>query len=152
MRLTSFTDYTLRVLIYLGAHHSEERLPTVSDIAAIYGISRTHLTKVVHHLAKHGYIQTLRGNGGGMRLARAPHDINIGEVVRGAEQDLAVVECFQRTDRRCTIVSVCMLRKLLDNAMKAFLAVLDKQTLADLVQPESGLLKLFQGTRGLAMP
>jgi Rrf2 family nitric oxide-sensitive transcriptional repressor len=129
MRLTSFTDYTLRVLIYLGAHRDKERLATIGDIATAYGISDNHLMKVVHHLARQGYIETTRGNGGGMRLARAPDEINIGAVVRG--------------NLRCPIVPVCTLRSVLAGAMRAFFEVLDGQTLADLVRPQAKLVRIF---------
>ncbi len=144
MRLTSFTDYTLRVLIYLGAHLNEDRLATIGDIAAAYGISQNHLMKVVHHLAKQNYVETMRGNSGGMRLARAPEQINVGDVVRGAEEDLAVVECFQEGNLKCPIVPVCTLRTVLGHAMNAFLEVLDGQTLADLLRPQSKLVRMFR--------
>ena len=137
MRLTSFTDYTLRVLIYLGAHRDEGRLATIGDIATAYGISENHLMKVVHHLAREGHVETVRGKGGGMRLARAPERINIGEVVRGAEEDLALVECFQQSGYQCPIASTCMLSGLLQRALDAFLGVLDRQTLADLLKPRA---------------
>ena len=146
MRLTKFTDYSLRVLMYLGAH-SDERLATIGEIAASYGISQNHLMKVVHHLAKQGYVETSRGHGGGMRLARAPQDINIGDVVRGAEEDLAVVECFQIDNRNCPIMPVCELRSLLEHAVNAFVAVLDRKTLADLTRSQSSLLKSFASRR-----
>ena len=144
MRLTNFTDYTLRVLIYLGAHQNEGRLATIGDIATAYGISGNHLMKVVHHLAKQGYVETMRGNGGGIRLARAPEQINVGNVMRGAEEDLAVVECFQEGDPECPIVPVCALRTVLGHAMNAFLDVLDGQTLADLLRPKSQLVRMFR--------
>jgi len=149
MRLTSFTDYTLRVLIYLGAHRDKERLATIGDIATAYGISDNHLMKVVHHLARQGYIETTRGNGGGMRLARAPDEINIGAVVRGAEEDLAVVECFEEGNLRCPIVPVCTLRSVLAGAMRAFFEVLDGQTLADLVRPQAKLVRIFHDVSAL---
>jgi Rrf2 family nitric oxide-sensitive transcriptional repressor len=147
MRLTNFTDYTLRVLIYLGAHRDEERLATIGDIASAYGISENHLMKVVHHLAKQGYVKTTRGNGGGMRLARPPEQINIGAVVRGAEEDLAVVECFEPGNRNCPIAPACTLQGVLAHAMHAFFEVLDGQTLADLLRPKAKLVQIFQGVR-----
>jgi Rrf2 family nitric oxide-sensitive transcriptional repressor len=144
MRLTIFTDYTLRVLVYLGAHRDEGRLATIGDIATAYGISENHLMKVVHHLAKQGYVETTRGNGGGMRLARAPEQINVGEVVRGAEEDLAVVECFEEGSSKCPIVPACTLRGVLGRALRAFFAVLDSQTLADLLQHQAKLVRIFR--------
>jgi Rrf2 family nitric oxide-sensitive transcriptional repressor len=144
MRLTSFTDYSLRVLIYLGVQRAEARLATISDIALAYRISENHLMKVVHHLATEGYIETTRGKKGGMRLARAPEQINIGEVVRGAEEDLAIVECFQEGNRNCSIAPACGLRGILADAMDAFFRKLDNQTLADLIQPQKKLSRIFR--------
>ena len=144
MRLTNFTDYAVRVLIYLGAHRAKNGLATIGDIAAAYGISENHLMKVVHHLAKQGYIETTRGKGGGMRLARAPELINIGAVVRGAEEDLAVVECFEEGNLNCPIVPACALRGVLARAMGAFFEVLDGQTLADLLGPQARLVRIFR--------
>ena len=146
MRLTIFTDYTLRVLIYLGVHQHEGRLATISDIATVYGISENHLMKIVYHLAKQGYVETTRGKGGGMRLARAPVLINIGDVVRGAEEDLAVVECFLKGVRKCPIVSACALGGVLGRAMHAFFEVLDGQTLADLILPRTDLVRIFRAS------
>ena len=143
MRLTIFTDYSLRVLIYLGAHRDAERLATIGDIAAAYRISENHLMKVVHHLAKHGYVETTRGKGGGMQLARAPEDINIGAVVRATEDDMALVECFQDGEPQCTIVSACALHVALTRALSAFFEVLDARTLADLLEPRAKLVKIF---------
>jgi Rrf2 family nitric oxide-sensitive transcriptional repressor len=143
MRLTIFTDYSLRVLIYLGARRGDERLATIGDIATAYRISENHLMKVVHRLAKEGYIVTTRGKGGGMQLARAPEDINIGAVVRATEDDMALVECFQEGEPKCPIASACTLQSVLARALHAFLEVLDEQTLADLPQPQAQLMKLF---------
>ena len=147
MRLTHFTDYTLRVLIYLGARSDDEHLATIGDIAAAYSISENHLMKVVHHLAKQGYVETTRGKGGGMRLARAPEDINIGAVVRDAEEDLALVECFEAGNLNCPIMQACTLRSVLAHALKAFFEVLDGQTLADLLRPQAKLQKIFGSVR-----
>lgn len=133
MRLTIFTDYTLRVLIYLGMHQHEDRLTTISDVATAYGISENHLTKIVHHLAKQGYVETTRGKGGGMRLARAPEQVNLGDIVRGAEEDLAIVECFQKKSAACLIGPSCALAEILAQAMRAFFDTLDSHTLADLL-------------------
>lgn len=144
MRLTMSTDYTLRVLIYLGVHRDGERLARIGDIATAYGISENHLMKVVHHLGIQGYVETVRGNGGGMRLARPPEQINLGDVVRSAGEDLAVVECFQEGNLECSIAPACMLRNVLGRALGAFFEVLDGQTLADLLQPQARLAKLFR--------
>jgi Rrf2 family nitric oxide-sensitive transcriptional repressor len=147
MRLTIYTDYTLRALIYLGVHRDADRLSTIGDIAKAYGISENHLMKIVHHLAKQGYVETTRGKGGGMRLARAPERINLGEVVRASEEDLALVECFQPGNRNCPIGPACTLRGILGGALDAFFAVLDRHTLADLIEPQRKLAGLL-GTPG----
>lgn len=144
MRLTSFTDYTLRVLIYLGIRReADDQLATIADIANAYGISQNHLMKVVHHLSRAGYVETLRGHGGGMRLAMAPGQINIGDVVRGAEESFAVVACLEEGNVDCPITGICALRGVLKAATAAFIDVLDKQTLADLLQPGRALLRTF---------
>lgn len=150
MRLTSFTDYTLRVLIYLGAQGGKGRLATIGDIAAAYGISENHLKKVVHHLARQGYIETTRGKGGGMRLARAPQEISLGGVIRGAEEDFALVECLQNSKSNCSIYGPCKLRTILAQAMDAFLKTLDAQTLENLLLPKSELLNAFSARIALS--
>ena len=147
MRLTIFTDYSLRVLIYLGAHRAEARLATIGDIASAYSISRNHLMKVAHHLAKEGYIETTRGKGGGLRLARAPEQINVGAVVRGTEEDFALVECFENGNRNCPIIPVCVLPAVLDRALQAFFRELDGQTLAGLLQPQAKLIRILRDAR-----
>jgi Rrf2 family nitric oxide-sensitive transcriptional repressor len=141
MRLTAFSDYSLRVLIYLGS--APDRLATIEQIAAAYGISGNHLMKVVHRLAQRGYIETVRGKGGGMRLARAPEAINVGEVVRATEDSLALVECFEPGATDCRIARVCVLKQALAQALKAFLAVLDRYTLADLIAPARPLARML---------
>jgi len=144
MRLTNFTDYSLRVLIYLGTRRGEARLATIDDIATAYRISRNHLTKIVHHLAKEGYIETTRGKGGGMRLARAPEEISVGTVVRGTEEDFALVECFQDGNLDCSIIPACALPPFLNRALAAFFRELDSRTLADLLRPRAQLVQLFR--------
>jgi Rrf2 family nitric oxide-sensitive transcriptional repressor len=141
MRLTTFSDYSLRVLIYLGVH--DEHIATVGQIAEAYGISANHLTKVVHHLAQNGYIETVRGKGGGMRLGLAPAMINLGEVVRGTEDNHKFVECFDRNASECRVESACVLRGVLGQALDAFFRSLDAYTLADLLVPKPRLAKIL---------
>jgi len=141
MRLTTFSDYSLRVLIYLGS--APGRLATIEQVAAAYGVSGNHLMKVVHHLARSGYIETVRGKGGGMRLARAPAAINVGEVIRASEDSLALVECFEPGPTDCRIARACVLKRALGEALEAFLAVLDGYTLADLIAPARPLTRLL---------
>lgn len=141
MRLTTFSDYSLRVLMYLGVH--DERLATVGEIATAYGISENHLVKVVHHLARRGYIETTRGKGGGMRLARPPGKINVGEVVRGTEESFTLVECFDEATSGCRIDAACVLKGILSRGVAAFLAVLDRHTLADLLAPKPRLARML---------
>lgn len=135
MKLTSFTDYTLRVLMYLALN--QDRLATIQGIAEAYGISESHLMKVVHHLAKAGTIESLRGKGGGIRLARPANEIRIGSVIRTAEGDSPIVECFGSNDT-CRITPSCKLAGVLAKAFNSLYATLDEYTLADLlVQPQT---------------
>jgi len=140
MRLTVFTDYTLRTLIYLAVR--QERLVTIAEIAAAYGISNNHLMKVVHQLAQAGEVVTVRGQRGGLRLARSPAEINVGAVVRRTEVDMELVPCFG-SEAGCVIQPECVLAKVLDEALQGFLAVLDRYTLADLAQPGRALVRLL---------
>ena len=144
MRLTVYTDYSLRVLIYLAV--KPERLSTIDEVADAYGIARNHLTKVVHQLGLAGYVTTVRGKGGGFRLARPPAEINVGAVVRTSETDLALVPCFAPICGPCPIIPACGLKGLIHQAVQAFMAVLDGSTLADLVRQPEALRSLLQLT------
>ena len=129
MRLTSMTDYALRLLMYLA--QNPDRLCTIAEIATAHGISEAHLMKITHQLALTGWIETLRGKGGGMRLALQPADINLGEVVRSIESDFQLVECFGPANE-CVITRQCRLTSVMRGALDSFMAHLDKYTLADL--------------------
>lgn len=141
MRLTTFTDYSIRVLIYLGLH--SDRLTTAAELAERYAVSRNHLTKVVHFLAQQGYIETLRGKGGGIRLARDPDEVRIGRLIRESERDTLLVECFKRESCHCKILPACRLTSILREAEKAFYQVLDGYTLRDLIKNEKALNELL---------
>ncbi len=145
MRLTACTDYTLRTLIYLALNAG--RHATIAQIAETYRISEAHLTKVVHQLGVAGEIETVRGRNGGVRLKRPAAQINIGAVVRRTEPDLALVPCFADAGT-CTIGAACVLQHALHEALAAFLAVLDRTTLADLVAPRRRLAAML----GIAPP
>lgn len=131
MRLTTFSDYSLRVLMYLAL--DVDRQATIPEIAAAYGISEHHLTKVVHRLGRGGVVVATRGKGGGIRLARAPENIRLGEVVRAAEGEGAIVECQLVDAGNCRIAGACQFFGILVDAFDAFYATLDAHTLADLV-------------------
>jgi Rrf2 family nitric oxide-sensitive transcriptional repressor len=139
MRLTTFSDYSLRVLMYLGTQ--EHRLATIDEIAGAHGISANHLMKVVHHLAQQRYIETVRGKNGGMRLARPPQSIRVGEVLRTTEEGFALVECFEDpVSHECRIERTCVLKHALAKALQSFLDTLDRYTLADLIPPARPLV------------
>jgi Rrf2 family nitric oxide-sensitive transcriptional repressor len=141
VRLTVYTDFSLRVLMFLAL--KDDGLATIAEVAKAYGISKNHLMKVAHQLGVAGYLETVRGKGGGLRLARRPQDIVIGEVVRRTEPDMALVPCFASEDASCTILASCALRGALAKARDAFLSTLDGCTLADLVSPRASLRKLL---------
>jgi len=132
MRLTLYTDYSLRVLLYLA--YNDERLVTITELADFYNISRNHLVKVVHELGLSGYVLTTRGKHGGIRLARSADQIVIGEVVRKTEPDFDLLECFNAAADNCRITNVCKLKSLLFQARSSFLGELDKYTLADMTR------------------
>ena len=130
MKLTTFFDYSLRVLMYAGA--AGDRLVTIEETARVYKISQAHLMKVVNVLTKAGYLRGVRGRSGGFTLARRPEEINLGAVLRATETDFALVECFTPANE-CLISSRCRLPKLLNKALSAFISTFDEYTLADIM-------------------
>lgn len=141
MRMTLHTDYALRMLIFMALRPS--LVPTIKDMAEAYGISRNHLLKVGLTLRDIGLIETVRGRSGGIRLARDPAEINVGTVVRLVEEDFAVVECLAPGGGSCAITPACRLKRILREALAAYLAVLDQYTLADIVRRKGTLLTLL---------
>ncbi|MGD7069039.1 RrF2 family transcriptional regulator [Acetobacter sp. AAB5] len=145
MRLTLHTDYALRTLLYLAVHTN--RRVSIKEIARVYGISENHLVKIIHHLGRAGFVDTLRGRGGGLMLGRAPEDIRIGDVVRHTEDDMALVSCMSPSpgvpgSAECLLARACHLRGALGEALDAFMAVLDSRTLADMLHtPERQILQ-----------
>lgn len=131
MRLTTYTDYSLRTLLHIGSNR--DRLVTIHEIAELHSISKNHLMKVVHQLGIIGVLETIRGRNGGLRLAREPKDINLGAVVRSTESDFYMAECFNPNGQPCGLVGACGLKSVLADATAAYLKVLDSKTLADLL-------------------
>ncbi len=129
MRLTLYSDYSLRVLLYLS--HKEGETVTITELADFYKISRNHLVKVVHNLGINGFISTSRGKHGGIRLARPADQITVGEVVRHTEPDFDLLECFNPETDQCVITKTCSLKSMLFEARSAFIKVLDRHTLAE---------------------
>jgi len=141
MRVTRYTDYSLRVLMFLGM--TEERRSTIREISEAFDISRNHLMKVVQQLVSEGYVDSVRGVGGGLRLAKSPDRVRIGQVVRAMEPDMGLVECM-RPGNTCVITEACRLRGMLTRARQDFLDSLDQHTLAELIgQPERERLSLL---------
>ncbi len=129
MRLTNFSDYALRMLMYAAS--AGERLITIEEVARVFGVSKTHLNKVANTLTRAGYLRAVRGRSGGLRLGRAPQDIGIGDVIRLTEPDFALVECFA-TGSQCVLTQRCKLSRMLMDATDSFQATLDRYTLADI--------------------
>lgn len=151
MKLTAFTDYSLRVLIYLAAQPKPRA--TIAEIAATFDVSENHLTKVAHCLGKAGWLANVRGKGGGLELAMPPELIGVGRVVRETEGVSMLVECFGKKHTNCNIATICRLRGVLGEAQRAFYAVLDRYTLADLVHNRNSLAKvLFIESAAAARP
>lgn len=146
MRLSTFSDYNLRVLMYLGIH--PDRLATIPEIAEAHKISENHLTKVVHQLGRRGYVETVRGKGGGVRLARSPKEIVLGEVIRQSEGEILMAECFA-DESACRIQRACRLQGILVEALAAMFLVLDAYTLADLLDKPQDHLQAIRWTKSL---
>lgn len=146
MRLTTFTDYTLRVLMYLAIEPS--RLATIPEMAAAYGISENHLMKVVHRLVRSGLIESVRGKGGGVRLAQPAADIRLGQVIQASEGDAVIVECFSAEQNSCCLTPACRLTKILADTFAGFYTALDSYTLADLVVDRAQLGQLLSVKTG----
>lgn len=146
MNLTRFTDYSLRILMYAATRPPGE-LSNIQEIATVYRISHNHLMKSVHRLAKLGLLETIRGRGGGFRLAKQPEEIGIGWVVRHTEENWHMVECFDEENGFCLISPSCRLQRILRDALDAYLQVLDEYTLADLIVNQSMLKQAFDNTQ-----
>lgn len=147
MQLTNYTEYALRILLFLGALEPGEKT-NIKEISRAFSISENHLSKIVYDLGKQGFIETIRGRNGGIRLAKKPEDIQIGTVVRQTEDNLSLVECFASHGNHCIITPVCGLKHVLHEALEAFLRVLDSYTLADLLANKQNLQEIFQRKRG----
>ncbi len=145
MRLTDYTDYTLRVLMFCALN--PERSITIAELAESHAVSKNHLMKIVNDLARQGLLQTTRGRGGGLRLNKPAADINIGDVVRQSETDFRIVECFDISHNACTITAHCQLKHVFKTALQSYLAELDKVTLADVTRP----MPASQAANGVAV-
>ncbi|WP_151193161.1 RrF2 family transcriptional regulator [Cysteiniphilum sp. JM-1] len=132
MQLTSFTDYSLRTLVYLAMH--QQRLCTAKEVAEFYQISQNHMVKIVHNLAKLGVINSSKGKGGGIALAQAPKEINIGELIAKLEPNFYMAECFNQSLKNCVLLPDCKLKSVLGNALQAFFNELNQHTLADVIK------------------
>ena len=144
MRLTNYTDYSMTVLIYLGIHQGQ--LSTAQEISEHYDISRNHLSKIVHQLSKLGYIDSFKGAGGGIKLARDPSKINLGELVKKTEPDFNLVECFNPETDNCRISSVCKLKIILEESSRAFLENMGQYSLADILKNKRALKRVISGS------
>lgn len=136
MRLTDYTDYTLRVLMFCAIH--PERSVTIAELAQSHAVSKNHLMKIVNDLARQGLLQTARGRGGGLRLLKDAADIRIGDVVRQSETDFRLVECFDANHNTCTLNGHCRLTQVFRTALHSYFAELDKFTLADITRNMAG--------------
>ncbi|ASN04647.1 Rrf2 family transcriptional regulator [Virgibacillus necropolis] len=142
MQLKKYTDYALRVLIFTGTK-SEGKLSSIKEISDTFSISQNHLGKVVFELNKSGYLETVRGRNGGIRLAFPPEEMNVGKIVRQFEDDFIIMECFDKSKNECVISPACKLKHALNEAVQAFLHVLDSYTIKDLITNQGQLKKLM---------
>ncbi|MCY3753975.1 MAG: Rrf2 family transcriptional regulator [Alphaproteobacteria bacterium] len=149
MQMTRYSDYSLRTLIYLGLHR--HRRCTIREIADAYGISENHLMKLVHQLGREGFVRTTRGKNGGLELARPAREIGVGAVFRAMEGNFHLVECFKEDGNTCPIAGPCVLSGVLDEALQAFLEVLDRHTLEDLLAPSQALGRIFAARQEAAI-
>ncbi|MDQ3010507.1 MAG: Rrf2 family transcriptional regulator [Acidobacteriota bacterium] len=141
MRLTLYTDYSLRVLMYLAA--DPDQTSTIQEIADSFRISKNHLMKVAYQLGQAGYVGTVRGRNGGLRLARPAAEVRLGDLVRECEGDFTLVECFDAEHNQCVLTPVCKLKHVLREALDAYFQSLNQYTLADLVQQKKALVKIL---------
>lgn len=141
MRLTFYSDYSLRLLMYAAL--KPDALITIQEVAGAYGISKNHLTKVAFDLGRAGFVETVRGRGGGIRLAKKPEAIGLGDVLRVTERQSALVECFNPKTNTCVISAPCRLKGVLNRALKTYFSVLDEYTLADLTDKNSALTRIL---------
>ena len=132
MRLTDYTDYTLRVLMFCALY--PERSVTIAELADSHAVSKNHLMKIVNDLSRQGLLHTTRGRGGGLRLLKPASEICIGDVVRQTETDFRMVECFDKSHNECTLTAHCQLKQVFHTALQSYMAELDKVTLADVTQ------------------
>ena len=150
MRLSEYTDYSLRVLMYCAANPG--RLVTIAELASHHAVSKNHLMKVVNDLARQGLLETTRGRGGGLRLLPRPADIRVGDVVRRSETDFRLVECFDAASNTCTLTPACRLRSVFGGALAAYFQVLDGATLADISGPSTPASLRAAGVAAFAAP
>lgn len=141
MRLTVYTDYAMRVLMYLGLH--QDRLVTIKEVAEAFRISKSHLMKIANELQTAGYVRSVRGRAGGITLGRPAAEISLGEVIRLCEEDFDLVECFSAERNQCVIVGPCELQPVLAEALAAYFAVLDRYSLEDLLRRKRALLDIL---------
>jgi Rrf2 family transcriptional regulator, nitric oxide-sensitive transcriptional repressor len=142
MQLTQFSDYSLRLVLYLATH--DDQVVTLQEVSRAYGVSQHHLVKVTARLVEQGVVASVRGRNGGLRLNRPPEAINIGDLVRATEPHFDLVECFDAERNTCPIDRACGLKGVLREAQEAFFAVLDRHTLADFLPRAPALIRLWR--------